>query len=279
MVSAIFVVAVWTSHKTGEVLLQVVGLKRPRRLAFSTVFRRRNAQSAEVGTEVTHAIGHVGSVRTDRHAVRASETVTLSFVTFLAIVRATLAKGAPDCAQPASVSGRVVEVAVGTRQHAGAVVSQKKGLSRTSSGVADLAEGGVFGADRAFLVAGIAFVVGCVLVETVRTDWDTGRSFAIQEGFESARRSALLTVCGVHIAESALVVAGVALMISHVLIVAIWTSRQTRKVDSEQESFSRTSSGVADLAESGIVRTNCALIVAGIARVVSRVLVEAIWTD
>ena len=64
-----------------------------------------------------------------------------------------------------------------------------------------MAVGGVFSANGAFLVAGLAVVVGGVLVETVRTDRHAGRVVSEQEGFEGSALGAGLAVSGVDVAR------------------------------------------------------------------------------
>ena len=113
-------------------------------------------------------------------------------------------------------------------------------------------------------------------------DWtrkQTRRIFNKQVGSIRSNRSAFLTEGGVHIAEGTLVIAGVALVVNIVFVEPIRTGQQAGTICAEPEGLCRAHSRVAHLTEGGVLGADLALLVAGIARVVSRVLVEAVRTD
>ena len=128
--------------------------------------------------------------------------------------------------------------AVGTRGEARRVAAEEEGLGRAGD-CALLAVGGREVAEGALAVAGVAHVVGGVLVEASRAVCEAGAVGRVQKGRGRARRSALLAEGGTVSAESALLAAGVADVVGHVLVEAVGTRREAGGAAAEEEGLKR----------------------------------------
>ncbi len=85
--------------------------------------------------------------------------------------------------------------AVGTHTHAGSSVHEEEGL-KGAAGSALLAVGGIPHAQRALGVAGVADVIGGVLVVAVGTHFETGEVGREVEGLVDSARCTLPAVGG-----------------------------------------------------------------------------------